>query len=127
MRHHDEMMDQSESASSDDDVGDNSGSATGTSTSFPDQQSMGEDARRMEIIEREEKRVRKARYALIAIMIICASAVTAAVYISTKNNEYDVFVRKVSFLRNHPCDFCGDTNFRLGSYQPVSSIFYWCH
>jgi hypothetical protein len=99
LRHQEDMMEQSESASSGDE-GDNSGSATGTSMSFPDQLSAGEDARRMEIIEREEKRVRKARYALAATMILCASAVTAAVFVSTKNKEYDVFVRKVRSSRS---------------------------
>jgi hypothetical protein len=87
---------ESESSGSDTEEG-NGGSASGTSTSFPggDQSSEGEDARRMEIIAREEKRVRKARYILLATIILCASAVTTAVYISSKNKEHEVFVKKV--------------------------------
>jgi hypothetical protein len=94
-------IDHSESESSDSDAEeDNGGSASGTSTSFPggDPSSEGDDARRMEIIAREEKRVRKARYILLATIIVCASAVTTAVYISVKNKEHDVFVQKVGSL-----------------------------
>jgi hypothetical protein len=105
LRDREDIMDQSESASSDD-KGDNSGSASGTSASFPDQQSAGEDARRKEIIEQEEKHVRKVRYALAATMIVCACAVTTAVYVSTKNNEYDVFVRKVRCFRSITVTCC---------------------
>jgi hypothetical protein len=99
------MIDHSESESSSSDTEEgNGGSASGTSTSFPgeDQSSEGEDARHMEIIEREEKRVRKARYILLATIIVCASAVTTAVYISSKNKEHKVFVKKVgSYLPMH--------------------------
>jgi predicted nucleic acid-binding Zn ribbon protein len=92
-----DLIDQSESESSEsENENDNGGSSSGTSTSFPgDQQSESEDARRMEIIEQEEKRVRKARYVLMATIIALACVVTAAVYISSKNKEYDVFVKKV--------------------------------
>jgi hypothetical protein len=98
---------ESESSGSDTEEG-NGGSASGTSTSFPggDQSSEGEDARRMEIIAREEKRVRKARYILLATIIVCASAVTTAVYISSKNKEREVFVKKVGSNN----DFCIGTS-----------------
>jgi hypothetical protein len=95
-----DMIDHSQSESSDSDTEEeNGGSTSGTSTSFAggDQSSESEDARRMEIIEREEKRVRKARFVLVATIIVCASIVTTAVYVSFKNNEHNVFVKKVCF------------------------------
>lgn len=98
LRESDDLMDHSESTSMDDEEGD-SGSATGTSTSFPGggHQDAANAARRKEIIAKEEKRVREARYALIVTFIVCACAVVTAVYVSSKNNEYDVFVKKVRY------------------------------
>jgi hypothetical protein len=74
-------------------------SGSGTSTSYGRELSSTDtDDRRMEIIEQEEKRVRKARYVLTAATIICAVAVTIAVYFSAKKSEYQSFLNEVSSL-----------------------------
>jgi predicted nucleic acid-binding Zn ribbon protein len=70
-----------------------------SSTSPPDNIVDNENVdshRRNEIIEREEKHVRKVRHLLAYAILICTVAVSTAVYVSASRSEYRVFTNEVS-------------------------------
>jgi hypothetical protein len=88
--------DPSESVDSDDASSDeDSGTGTSTSNNFSDQRDSKIDH---VFIQREEMRVRKARYILAIMTLVFAVTVTVAVYFSARNGEYQNFEDEVRLV-----------------------------
>lgn len=88
--------DPSESVNSENsDSHEDSGSGASTSNNLTDRSDT-----KIELIhmQHEEAQVRKARYILAIMTLLCAVSVTVAVYFSASKNEYHSFEEEVRFV-----------------------------